>query len=204
LAALSLPLLGFARNLPSHGNRPAIIVRVFNEARLDAATLRRAERQAAKIFEDAGIQSLVETGTGPFSSYPVGGREFLVRIVDRKPLSATPEMLGFVGVDQVSHVRFAAAYEPAVEKTAKGFACETDQVLGTVMVHEIGHLILGPAHARGGIMHPRWGPLEFLLIKVGALEFTPEEAGRLRNEAGRVIAARLPEADVMAGAAVVR
>jgi hypothetical protein len=187
LIAMSLPLFCFAADHPLRAARkPAILVRVFNDTRIDAETLRNAEREAAKIFDDAGIQSIIEAGGKDFPSRPARGGEFLVRIVDRKPLDANQQMLGFVGVERATHVRFAAAYRPAVDKTAKGFACETYQVLGAVMAHEIGHLILGPAHARHGIMHPKWGPLQFLLIRSRELEFTPEEAGRLRDDAGRL------------------
>jgi len=185
LAALAVPLFCFGS---SHslcdGHQPAITVGVFNEAYIDEETLRNAELDTRKIFDSAGVRAIVQTVTGKFPSHPIESENFLVRIVDRRPLHASPQMLGFVASDPASHIRYAAAYIPAVDRMAKAFACDTHVVLGTVIAHEIGHLILGPSHARKGIMHPQWDPLDFLLIKVNALEFTPAEAGRLRNDAG--------------------
>ena len=193
---ISLPFLGLGQaHQFSAGKKPAIVVHVFNQAGLDPQTLGDAERDAAKIFGDAGIQSTVESSSGDFSVRRPRSGEFLVRIVDRKPITATHGMLGFVAIDRTSNVRFAAVYEPAIDTVAKNFACERYHVVGAVIAHEIGHLILGPAHGRHGLMHPNWGPLQFLQIKFRALEFTPEEAGRLRTDVGRLLAAPADSSD---------
>ena len=190
LATIALPFLCAGQTHgKASGKRPALVVRVFNQAGLDRQTLRDAERDAARIFLGAGIQSTVESSSGDFPLRQPRSGELLVRIVDWKPLAATQGMLGYVGVDRASSVRFAAAYQPAVDKIAKAFACEPYQVLGAVIVHEIGHLILGPAHGRHGLMHPNWGPLQFLLIKCRDLEFTSEEAGRLREDVDSMLSA---------------
>jgi hypothetical protein len=187
MAALSVPLSCFGRNHTlCAGNQPAITVHVFNDAYIDGETLRKAELDTRKIFDSAGVRAIVQTVSGKFPAHPVGSEDLIVRIVDRRPLHASQQMLGFVASDPVAHIRYAAAYVPAVDRMAKAFACDIHVVLGTVIAHEIGHLILGPSHAPKGIMHPQWDPLDFLLIKVNALEFTPAEAGRLRDDAREI------------------
>ena len=49
------------------------------------------------------------------------------------------------------------------------------KVLGIVMAHEIGHLLLGfGAHSSAGIMSGRWGKFEMDLVAAGLLGFTKD------------------------------
>ena len=57
------------------------------------------------------------------------------------------------------------------------------QVLSAVIIHEIGHLLLGGenAHAHQGIMIAYWGQKEFELLSIGELRFTSRQATELRD-----------------------
>jgi hypothetical protein len=56
------------------------------------------------------------------------------------------------------------------------------RVLGHVMAHELGHLLLGSnAHSRQGIMCPNWHAGELRLASMGGLLFS-EEQGRFMRE----------------------
>lgn len=51
------------------------------------------------------------------------------------------------------------------------------RVLGHVMAHELGHLVLGSnAHSRQGIMCPNWHRDELHLASTGSLLFSEEQA----------------------------
>jgi hypothetical protein len=64
--------------------------------------------------------------------------------------------------------------------------CEP-RVLGHVMAHELGHLLLGSnAHAEIGIMRPRWFGQQLRAVERGALFFSPEQALLMRNGLGAV------------------
>jgi hypothetical protein len=53
-------------------------------------------------------------------------------------------------------------------------------ILGAMMAHEIGHLLLKQgAHSTGGIMRAQWGTQELKSIAHGRLGFTADEASRL-------------------------
>jgi hypothetical protein len=64
-------------------------------------------------------------------------------------------------------------------------------VLGYVLTHEVGHLLLGSnSHAVNGIMSPHWNGAELRRISEGTLLFLPSESRMLRERL------RLRRADV--------
>ena len=54
-------------------------------------------------------------------------------------------------------------------------------VLGDVMAHELGHLLLGPGHSATGIMRASYGSNTLLNAEFGWLLFTPKQARDLRK-----------------------
>ncbi len=61
------------------------------------------------------------------------------------------------------------------------------EILGSVMAHEMGHLLLGSnAHAINGIMRAHWESGELRRLAMGTLLFLPEQAKRMlgRTAAG--------------------
>jgi hypothetical protein len=57
------------------------------------------------------------------------------------------------------------------------------QILGEIMAHEIGHLLLpGKGHSVSGIMRSHWGANEWRLVREGELNFVPEQSRFLRAE----------------------
>jgi hypothetical protein len=59
-------------------------------------------------------------------------------------------------------------------------------VLGAMMAHEIGHLLLGDRrHSPAGIMCGRWRPEHIKLALMGRLSFSPQQAEQMRREIRR-------------------
>jgi hypothetical protein len=66
-------------------------------------------------------------------------------------------------------------------------------VLGHVMTHEIGHLLLGSnAHSHLGIMQARWHRDQLRSIAVGGLLFTPGQAAQMRARVSSLKTPTLP------------
>jgi hypothetical protein len=60
---------------------------------------------------------------------------------------------------------------------------ELPVILGGVIAHELGHLLLGSdGHSAAGIMQPRWEPSQVRLLMMGTLQFTPEQSKRMGTE----------------------
>src|SRR5689334_15085747 len=71
-------------------------------------------------------------------------------------------------------------------------------VLGTVLAHEIGHLLLGRnSHSATGIMRARWQSRDFYAVLKGASGFSAAESKRIREQIAheRPLSARQPESD---------
>jgi hypothetical protein len=59
-------------------------------------------------------------------------------------------------------------------------------LLGHVVAHEVGHLLLRQGHARQGLMRARWVDSELLQAQVGRLGFTATQGSRIRSRLGVV------------------
>jgi hypothetical protein len=87
--------------------------------------------------------------------------------------------LGFAPSSEDGGV-LATIFFDRVELVAKGRPVAS--VLGNVIGHEIGHLMLGSnAHSSTGIMTPHWSREFLKLAGQGLLHFTPEQCERLRQ-----------------------
>jgi hypothetical protein len=175
--------------------QPKIQVFVYNYAGVSALKLARAEREATGIFSRAGIETewldcpltLDQEAQYPACQVPVSSPRVALRILsrtmaDRIGLSKTtfgsallPEDSGFGTVAQVcAH---------CCEELAKGIESMHAAILGHVMAHELGHLLLGNgSHGATGLMHVPWDKKELVTIAQGLLLFTPWEGDKMRRQ----------------------
>jgi hypothetical protein len=66
-------------------------------------------------------------------------------------------------------------------KGVDGEDSEIPVILGDVITHELGHLLLGPgAHSPTGIMHGQWDRNYLRLALMGRQLFTPQQSGLLQ------------------------
>ena len=72
----------------------------------------------------------------------------------------------------------------------KAFAFDHDMMLATllghVVAHEVGHILLREGHAPKGLMRARWVDPELLQAKLGRLGFTARQGSRIRSHLGVV------------------
>jgi len=79
----------------------------------------------------------------------------------------------------------AVVLADTIQKRASFGTTSAGDLLGLVMAHEMGHLLLRSAdHGRTGIMRAQWIPKERDANR-GHLFFTPKEANRMRSEVRR-------------------
>jgi predicted SprT family Zn-dependent metalloprotease len=58
----------------------------------------------------------------------------------------------------------------------------TSRILGHVMAHEMGHLLLpANSHSQSGVMHADWDSEQLLRMVKGLLQFTPEQGELIRS-----------------------
>ncbi len=77
-------------------------------------------------------------------------------------------------------------YDQAMELHAAWHFALSD-ILGSVMAHELGHLLLGSnSHSRAGIMRAHWQGEELNVLSRGNLWFTREQGEHMRGKLNRV------------------
>jgi hypothetical protein len=157
-----------------------ITVLVNDSAGVKPSVLRKAEQEAGRVFDGAGIAvTWVNCGETDECRRILRPKEFVLHIV---PGGKTPSdvvfgeaFLGEDGRGQYSDVFFDRL------RQAQGDV-NLALLLGAVSAHELGHLLLGSnSHSRIGIMEPRWGTEGLRSIGMGRLSFTPEQARSMRN-----------------------
>jgi hypothetical protein len=79
----------------------------------------------------------------------------------------------------------ADAYVRPVEDVADGQNLDAAVLLGYVIAHELGHLLIGPGHSADGVMRARWGRNEFQALRQRWLRFNRTDAERIRMAAGK-------------------
>jgi len=190
-------LLGLAG--PLHAEEPKldskIQVFVYNYAGVSSETLARAEREAARIYDRTGIETEWlecpltpdEAPQYPACQLPVSSAPLAIRLLSRS-------MSERIGLSQATfgsallpedggYGMIAQACAHCAEDLAQRHTAAYAVILGYVMAHELGHLLLGVgSHAPTGLMHVPWYKKELDSIAEGSLLFTPPEGARMRRQ----------------------
>ena len=110
---------------------------------------------------------------------------FTVRLRDGRPfLKPAPDALDTLGEAFLSPYNvsyFVDVYHQTVESLAVNKEVEFAVLLGYVIAHELGHLLLGPGHAKQGVMRPSWERSDFKAISQGFLKFSAAEGFQMRQ-----------------------
>ena len=195
LASLGLTMLAEARE---PGLR--IEVLVYNYAGLSAETLAKAEQEAARIYERAGLEtqwldcplSPAEAAQYPACQLPVGVTRLALRLLSREMAErrkSDPMTFGFALLPEGGGFgTIVNVYPHRAGELAKGREKTQAVILGHLMAHELGHLLLGVgSHSANGLMHVPWRKKELELVSQGSMFFMPWQAEQMRTQ----VAARL-------------
>jgi hypothetical protein len=181
LALLCAPGRSFAEGGRSADFR--LVVSVFNDAEVDAVSLAKAEGQAAKILRHAHVEMNFldcKKGGSERCLQPDDGH-FALRIV-RRSRNLWSEAFGVAFLDEVGHGTQADVFFDEVQRLGTNAKVDVSELLGHVIAHELGHLILGShAHSASGIMSPRWEAAELNQLVKGNLLFNPAQAEVMRK-----------------------
>ncbi|MGC9973737.1 MAG: hypothetical protein ABSE56_24465 [Bryobacteraceae bacterium] len=160
---------------------PSLTVSVYNYSPASAVEIRRAEQEAAAVFQRAGIE--VSWVNCPIDNAVCGTEstppDVILRILGRRPGGALKSPLGYAIPGGYASVYALNAYS-----SAECAGVDGSVVLGIAIGHELGHVLLGglEAHSRRGIMQAKWGKKDLRAADQRALGFAPDEARKLRAE----------------------
>jgi hypothetical protein len=184
---IGLTSLGLPETLIAAQNdgQPTITVQIYNYSPVSPDVVVRAEREAGRILGAAGLQPLwLECPVTTSSEAPKRCQQ--PQLATDLRLRILPASIQNKFQDSVFgfavHPALASVYYDYAERRAKVDDAEFELpvILGGVMAHELGHLLLGSdGHSGSGIMQPRWDPNQVRLLLMGTLQFTPEQAKRM-------------------------
>ncbi|MGB9455575.1 MAG: hypothetical protein WCB12_06010 [Bryobacteraceae bacterium] len=161
-------------------------VSVCTRGHLDKRVELGAEAAAASLFHSMNIEIVwAKCEAGLEGDDAVQQHWFTLRLRDGrpfiKPAPAALDTLGeaFLPVDNGGYI--VEVYYQAVQAVATAKGAELTRLLGCVIAHELGHLLLGPGHAAEGVMRPAWDRRDLEAIRQGCLRFSPVEAASMRR-----------------------
>ncbi len=181
---------------------PPLRVWVSDLAGVDPGTLDAAIDDARQVLADAAIETewIVCTRPGQSEmpaacSAPIGPWILRVRVLSEEsarqyPVYETNFGMAFPGEgDRLGSA--ADVFAARCLRFADEEGVEPELVLGRVLAHEIGHLLLGRnSHSVSGIMTANWKRKQFERAAQGGFAFVGKQAGSMRRQATRRIALR--------------
>lgn len=182
-------MVTFGSNVSGQSVEPnsVITLRVANYARVPDAVLAASEKKAQRLLLQAGVESRwLECPLGGASmdpESPRGPADFFLWVVSKvmRERRSERDALGFaLPCPQGRGGCLAYIFYPRIQTLAAVDDASLSDVLGHVMAHEIGHLLLGPGHSPAGIMQAEWTRRDLESAARNELSFTPQEMELLR------------------------
>ena len=186
--------LGFANDLPAPpASRPEITISVHDYADVPPAQLAAAQTEARRIFRQAGVETVWLTcspkleKTEPDGCSLVDATHLVLKILSQgisAQVRDRDDVLGNAILDEKGTGYYAYAFYDRVQRVAEerrlGHA-----LLGNVLAHEIGHLLLGSnSHTVSGIMSAHWNGEGLRRISEGTMFFAPNHSRLMRDRMG--------------------
>jgi hypothetical protein len=178
----------WAETSPDHSS--TVTVSVYNDAGVPATVLAQAEQEAQEIFLRAGVDvSWTNCASNPVGLAAEGPdcatlewpAHLALRIVPRTG-NSTDEVFGVAFLSDEGTGCYSDVFYDRVAKLHEERNIALADILGNVMAHELGHLLLGSnSHAGSGIMRAHWQGEELRRVSRGGLWFTKDEVNHIRG-----------------------
>ena len=164
--------------------QPRLAVSIQNLPGVTADALAEASQHVVRVFAAAGIEVLWHEYPTP----PTGADFAVTLVITTRPPSlagAATDVLGIAASVETRCGRVAWALWHHITAFAEAHGRTTSLVLGYVIAHEIGHLLLPPpSHGTNGLMRANWRAADLNDAERGLLRFTHGEARVMRHRIG--------------------
>src|SRR5688572_26390002 len=153
---------------------------VRNDARVEDAVLAKAQATVAKIYSQAGVDVV----------WLLSGAQLTIIMLTRESEMAArmrqiPNAMGYAPGTATAPGRRAYILNHQIDELARAYGAEKTVVLGTVIAHEIGHLLFLPGSRSAiGLMRSKWSHFDFQSARNGELLFTIEQRNLIRTRIG--------------------
>jgi hypothetical protein len=156
---------------------PSILLYVANEAGISSDIVVHARQEVIRIYAQLGVRVIwAEQVTGSAKDPLI----IIIRAISEQGVGPT-RSLGFAVRGANSSGRVAYVFYDRVVPLARDHQMSDASLLGVVIAHEIGHLLLPyGSHSPGGLMQGQWDNREFCLARARLLRFTAQQAELIR------------------------
>jgi hypothetical protein len=186
-AILALTLTVPAISTAEPAGRTPLAVRVFDVTGISDGGLRAALSEANAVLARSGldvswIRCAGQDVPAAACDRPVTNGELLVRVFNRPMRDTNAVTMGYALVDpSVRHSLLASVYWNRVLAVANRADIDPMLLLGRVIAHEIGHLLLNTNHhSPAGLMRADWSQTELRLGTPADWRFDEAEARAMR------------------------
>jgi hypothetical protein len=151
---------------------------LLDDAGVPADELEEAKHAATHVFALSHID-LQWMGHGPYQPCAL-----TIRIL-AEPIGATIRgrfIMGIAPETRKARAIIAFAFYDRIQLYSTELGLDASQMLGHVMAHELGHLLLPHgAHSLTGVMRGAWDRTQAKQATLGLLTFAPAEAALIRD-----------------------
>ena len=181
-AAVALVFWGITATAGAEGSRrPHVVLSIRNNADVSADVLAAAGARVTRVYAAIDIDILWHVGDGPAPASDVGLMIFITTTPPSER-SAGTAVLGTAMEAKKSCGRVAYALWHRVVEFASAENRAVEMILGYVIAHEVGHLLLPPpSHTASGIMRATWYRRDLDDAERDRLRFTAEQAHQIRR-----------------------
>jgi hypothetical protein len=171
-------------------------IRIHDYARLPAGLIESAQERVHDLYAPIGVQPVwAETMRPPDRPRRKLERDPRERSIIILPpamsrrLRVEAETVGLAVVTRVDGGKVAYILFDRVCNVAAASAASRAEVLGTIIAHELGHLLLpSGAHSETGLMRSSWQLLDFGAVDSAQWRFTPAQANAVRRHLRQALA----------------
>jgi hypothetical protein len=169
--------VGLSANAGAQPDRPPVLVLLQNDAGVAPALVARAQAEVVRLYGLIGVEVTWVTKVPEH-----GTRLRIVCLVAWEPADRPDSVLGLTNTGPSGRGILAYVFWRRVERASQRFTAAQHNLLGVVIAHELGHMLLpNQSHAKHGLMEDPWNSGHFRAASAGLLHFADESGGLIRR-----------------------
>jgi hypothetical protein len=147
-----------------------VTVLVYNYADVEPAALLAAEKKTANIYKEAGVDIIWMNCFSPAEMVadqcePVGNPPQIFVRIEHQTQTLTADKYGAAYLGTDGWGEYCDVFYDRTLEVWRAEPASKAAILGIVMAHELGHLLLGfNAHSAAGIMQAQWHFKDFAFL----------------------------------------
>jgi hypothetical protein len=176
-ASCFILFLWVSANVCAQSASPAVLVLLQNDAGVPPSIAAKAQAEVVRLYGLIGVQITWVT------EVPEPGRRLrIVSLVAWEPSDRPDSVMGVTNTGPGGRGILAYVFWRRVERASQRFTAALHTLLGVVIAHELGHMLLpNQSHAKRGLMEDPWNSGHFRAASAGLLHFADESGDLIRR-----------------------